>query len=180
MLTLKRFFLAAAIVLAAFLCVLTTPTASAQAGNSPAVAQPSDQQFQPPSDEEIAMLRKDIRSKKKQLIAANMKLTDAEAEKFWPVYDAYTAELVKINDTKYGLIQQYLQTYTTMTDAEADSFTKRWIGVDESVAQLRLKYIPNFRKVLSAKNTALFFQLDRRMSMMIDLQLASQVPLAEP
>jgi len=126
------------------------------------------------------MLRKDIRSKKKQLIAANMKFTDPEAQKFWPVYDAYTADLVKINDTKYALIQQYLQTYTTMSDSEADSFVKRWIGVDESVAQLRLQYIPKFRSVLSAKNTALFFQLERRIQMMVDMQLSSQIPLVEP
>jgi hypothetical protein len=87
---------------------------------------------------------------------------------------------VKINDTKYGLIQQYMQTYTTMSDTEADAFVKRWIGVDESVSQLRLQYIPKFRKVLSAKSTALFYQLERRMQMMVDMQLASQIPLVQP
>ncbi len=46
-------------------------------------------------DQDIDLLRKDIRSKKKQLIAANLKLTDAEATKFWPVYDQYTADLVE-------------------------------------------------------------------------------------
>jgi len=48
------------------------------------------------------------------------------------------------------------------------------------VIELRLKYVPTFRKVLSARNTLLFYQLDRRVSLMIDLQLASQVPLIEP
>jgi hypothetical protein len=52
--------------------------------------------------------------------------------------------------------------------------------VDESVVQLRLKYIPIFRKALSAKGTAMFFQIDRRVQMMIDLQLASSLPLIEP
>jgi len=45
---------------------------------------------------------------------------------------------------------------------------------------LRLKYIPNFEKVVSAKKTALFFQLDRRLSLIIDLQLASSIPLVQP
>lgn len=177
MLTRKSLWIAA--VVAAAWCLMAAPNAAAQANPSPSVVQPT-KDFQPPSDDEIAMLRKDIRSQKKQLIAANMKLTDAEAEKFWPVYNAYTADLIKINDTKYGLIQQYLQTYTTMTDAEADNFVKKWIGVDQSVSELRLKYIPNFRKVLSAKNTALFYQLDRRISLMVDMQLSSQIPLIEP
>jgi hypothetical protein len=67
-----------------------------------------------------------------------------------------------------------------MTDAQADGLSKRWIEVDESVAQLRLKYIPIFRKTLTAKGTAMFFQLDRRVQMMIDLQLASSIPLIQP
>jgi hypothetical protein len=67
-----------------------------------------------------------------------------------------------------------------MTEDQADTLAKRWVEVDASVAQLRLKYIPIFRTVLSAKGTAMFFQIDRRVQMMIDLQLASAVPLIQP
>jgi hypothetical protein len=130
-------------------------------------------------DQEIAMLRSDLRSTRKQVIAANIKLTDTEAEKFWPTYDQYVTELVKINDAKYALIKEYLQN-TNMTDDQADSLSKRWLAVDESVIQLRLKYIPIFRSALSAKGTAQFFQLDRRVQMMIDLQLLGSIPLIEP
>jgi hypothetical protein len=130
-------------------------------------------------DQAIAMLRSDLRSTRKQVIAANMKLTDTEAEKFWPTYDQYVTELVKINDAKYALIKEYLQN-TNMTDDQADSLSKRWLAVDEAVIQLRLKYVPIFRSALSAKATAQFFQLDRRVQMMIDLQLASSIPLVQP
>ena len=131
-------------------------------------------------DEEIAMLRSDLRSQRKQVVAANMKLTDAEAEKFWPLYDQYIAELVRINHTKYELIKQFVQSNGNLTDAQADSSVKEWIGVDQSVSALRLKYAPAFRKILSAKNTALFYQLDRRVQLMIDLQLTSALPLVAP
>jgi hypothetical protein len=130
-------------------------------------------------DQEIAMLRSDLRSTRKQVVAANMKLSDTEAEKFWPTYDQYVAELVKINNTKYDLIKEYMQS-GNMTEEQADTLSKRWLTVDESVVQLRLKYIPIFRKALSAKGTAMFFQIDRRVQMMIDLQLASSLPLIEP
>ena len=130
-------------------------------------------------DQAIAMLRSDLRSTRKQVIAANMTLTDTEAEKFWPTYDQYVSELVKINNAKYALIKEYLQN-TNMTDEQADSLSKRWLAVDESVLQLRLKYIPIFRAALSAKATAQFFQLDRRVQMMIDLQLLGSIPLIEP
>jgi len=132
------------------------------------------------SDQDIDLLRKDIRSQKKQVIAANMKLTDAEAEKFWPIYDQYTAELVQINNAKYAAIKQYAQGFTTLSNTQAQDLTKQVLQVDQSVAELREKYMPIFAKVISGKKTALFFQLDRRLVMLIDLQLASAIPLVEP
>jgi hypothetical protein len=151
----------------------------AQSGTAQ-TAQPVASRDDPSSiDQAIAMLRSDLRSTRKQVIAANMKLTDTEAEKFWPTYDKYVTELVKINDAKYALIKEYLQN-TNMTDDQADSLSKKWLTVDEAVIQLRLKYVPIFRSSLSAKATAQFFQLDRRVQMMIDLQLASSIPLVQP
>jgi outer membrane murein-binding lipoprotein Lpp len=149
------------------------------------LCQNADQNTQPVAasassiDEQIAMLRSDLRANRKQVIAANMTLTPAEAERFWPVYEQYVNELVQINNTKYALIKEYLQN-TNMTDEEAFSISKRWVEVDAAVVQLRLKYIPIFRKALSAKGTAMFFQIDRRVQMMIDLQLASSLPLVQP
>ena len=153
----------------------------AQSQSSNTMAQPAPAPQDPAlSDQDVQMLRKNLRSQRRQVIAANMKLTDAEAEKFWPLYDQYIAELVKTNNTKYELIKQYVQAQGNLTDAQADSAVRQWIGVDQSVSALRLKYVPAFRKVLSAKNTALFYQLDRRVQLMIDLQLASALPLVEP
>ncbi|HEX3471036.1 MAG TPA: hypothetical protein VHT28_07605 [Silvibacterium sp.] len=131
-------------------------------------------------DQDITLLRKDIRSQKKQLIAANVPLTDAEAQAFWPVYDQYTAELVAINNDKYALIKEYAQNYGTMTDAQADDWTQRLLKLDVNVAGLRQKYWPNFRKVLPAKKTALYIQVERRAQALIDLQISSQVPLVQP
>jgi Spy/CpxP family protein refolding chaperone len=131
------------------------------------------------SDQYIELLRKDVRSMKKQIIAANLDLTDKEAEKFWPIYDQYSAELQKINDTKMALIKDYAQNYTTMTDEQAEAYVKGRAAVDESVNRLRLKYFPIFHRVLSGKTTATFFQIDWRISLMIDLQLASHIPLIQ-
>ena len=166
-LTLSMFIFAAGESIIAQPCVAQTTQTADRSDNGSSIGQ------------EIAMLRSDLRSNRKQVIAANMKLTDTEAEKFWPIYDQYVNELVKINGAKYALIKEYLQN-TNMTDEQADGLSKRWVDVDASVAQLRFKYIPIFRKVLSAKGTAMFFQIDRRVQMMIDLQLASSIPLIQP
>jgi hypothetical protein len=132
------------------------------------------------TDQDIAMLRKDLRSQKKQIVAANMQLTDSEAEKFWPVFEKYTDELMTINNKKYAAAKQYVQTYDTLTDAQAVQLTRDALDVDQSVAQLRLRYIPIFETVISPKKTALFIQLDRRLVLLIDLQLSSSLPLAPP
>ena len=134
---------------------------------------------QEPIDEDIKLIRKDLRSEKKQIVAANMNLTDAEAEKFWPVYDRYAADLAKINDQKAALINEYWQTFDTMNGEQAESYVRKRGAVEESIMQLRLKYIPIFGKVLSGRQTALFFQIDWRLGLMIDLQLA-KMPLIDP
>lgn len=132
------------------------------------------------TDSDIQLMRKDLRSKKKQLVAANMQLTDTEAQKFWPVYDQFTVETTKLNDYRLALVKEYVENYAGMTDDQAQSLLTRWIVADESVVALRLKYIPIFQKVLPAKKVVRFFQLDRRIVLMVELQVASEVPLVNP
>jgi len=130
-------------------------------------------------DQSFHLFREDLKSQKKQMIAANMTLTDAEAEKFWPVYDRYAADLAKIYDTKLELVEQYADSYTTMNGDEAEAYIRRRAAVEQEVMQLRLKYVPEFRKVLSGRETALFFQIDWRLDLLVNLQLA-QAPLIDP
>ena len=131
------------------------------------------------NDANIQLMRQDIRSERKKVVAANLPLTDTEATKFWPVYDRYIAETIKVNDVRFALLKEYAKN-DTATEEQADSFIKRWLALDQDNTQLRLKYIPEFEKVISHKKTAMFFQIDRRVGMMIELQLASQVPLVKP
>jgi hypothetical protein len=155
-------------------------TAAQSATQSPSTTQAqASTADQKATAQDIELMRKDIRSIRKQLVAANLKLTDTEATKFWPVYDQYIAELVKVNNTKYDLLKEYFNSYGQLTDEQADSMTTRLLKLDVSVAELRQKYQPLFRAAVPAKVAASFFQLDRRIAMMIDLQLSSQIPLVQ-
>ena len=86
----------------------------AQATSSGQATASASKDSQASVDQDVSLLRQDIRSKKKQLIAANLKLTDAEATKFWPVYDQYAEESTKLGDEKYALIKEYAQGYGTL------------------------------------------------------------------
>jgi len=125
------------------------------------------------------LLRKDLRSQRKQIIAANLQLTDTEATKFWPVYDQYTAELISINDRKFALIQECADSWGKLTNEQSLSFIQQWLDLDIEIAQLRQKYVPIVNKTLEGKKAATFFQLDRRIAMMIELQVSSQMPLVQ-
>jgi hypothetical protein len=122
-------------------------------------------------DQDVSLLRKNLRAQKKQLIAANLTLTADQATKFWPVYDQYAAELSKLGDQKYALTKEYAQGF--------GSLINRSLALDENIAQLRRKYVPIVNQVLRGTKTATFFQLDRRITSLIDMQLATEIPLVQ-
>jgi len=128
-------------------------------------------------EKDLALLRRDIRAEKKKIIAANLALSETEATKFWPVYDQYVAEMTKHNDEFYSLIKDYAANQKTITDAQASAMIKRWAAVQIEQVQTRQKYIPLFEKVVPGKTVALFFQIDRRLYALLDLQVALEVPL---
>ena len=153
--------------------VLGGPTASAQ--QTP----PQESTTHVISNQDLNLLRQDLRSKRKQLIAANLKLTETDAAKFWPVYDQYITELIAINDKKFGLIQEYADNWGKLTNDQSLLFARNWLEMDIAIAQLRQKYVPIVAKVLDGRKTTTFFQLDRRIAMMLELQVSSQMPLVQ-
>jgi hypothetical protein len=153
--------------------MLTGATASAQ------IVAPQESSSRTISNQDLDLLRKDLRAKRKQLIAANLKLTEAEAARFWPVYDQYIKELIAINDKKFALIQDYAENWGRMTNDQSLLFIRQWLDSDIATTQLRQRYVPIVSKVLDGKKTATFFQLDRRIAMMIELQVSSQMPLLQ-
>ena len=128
-------------------------------------------------EKDLALLRRDIRAEKKKIIAANVSLTETEATKFWPVYDQYVVEMTKYNDEFFGVVKDYAANIKTLTDAQASSMIKRWVEIQIGRDQLRQKYIPLFEKVIPGKKVALFFQIDRRLYALLDLQISSEIPL---
>ena len=131
------------------------------------------------TDLDIQMIREDIRDHRKQVIAANMVLTPDEATKFWPLYDQYIQETIKINDNRWDLIKAYAANYDKLTDDLASDYMKRSGAVDQQLMALREKYVPIFGKVISPKKTAMWYQMDRRLDLVINLQLAAMIPIVD-
>ena len=128
-------------------------------------------------DKDVEMFRADLRSQRKEIMAQNMTLTTDEATKFWPIFDQYRKEAIKPNDVRWAVIKEYAANYNTMTEAQAQDYMKRANDVDEQLLALRMKYVPIFEKVISAKKTALWYQIDRRVDLLINLHLSTTIPM---
>jgi hypothetical protein len=150
---------------------------SAQTAAPAAAAAPAADKPLTPAD--LEGLRAELRSARKQITAETLVLTDTEATKFWPIYDQYIAELTVINNEKFALITEYVNLFGKFDDKTATDFGKRWLNDDVRIAALRTKYFPIVGKVLPGVKTTTFFQIDRRLQLLVDLKLASGLPILQ-
>ena len=155
--------------LLALVCAVTAPSSSAIAQKETATGVEVEK--------DIALLRRNLRTEKKKVVALNMPLTETEATKFWPVYDQYALDMSKHNDAFYALIKEYAANQKTLTDAQAADMLKRWSAIQIDIAQTRQKYIPLVEKVIPGRKAAHFFQIDRRLYALMDIQVAQEIPL---
>ncbi|HEY6817715.1 MAG TPA: hypothetical protein VI168_19440 [Croceibacterium sp.] len=149
---------------------------------TPALAQGNaslDMPTEPLTAEALEGLRAELRATRKQLMAQNLHLTEDEATRFWPVYDRYAADLTKIKNDQYTLIAEYANTFGRYNDEGATDFIKRWLDLDVRTTTLRASYVPIVGRVLPGVKATTFFQIDRRVSMMIDQRIAAMLPVLQ-
>ena len=145
---------------------------------SPAIfSQTADVRAKPITDAEVQLLRQDIQSVKNQVIKDTMAFNEKEAGAFWPVYKEYSAAQHSIADRRLAIVTDYAQSLDKMDDAKARDLTTRMFAIDDETQALRKTYFPRFEKAVGAKRAAKFYQVDSRLTQMVNLQLASEVPL---
>ncbi len=125
----------------------------------------------------IELLRTDVKSEAKSILAEVMNFSGDEAEKFWPIYKEYEAEITKQGDKKFDYIMKYADNYDTMTDALADQLAKGALDLEQARHDLKVQYYERIKKALGAKLAARFMQVHNQILMLIDLQVASSLPI---
>ena len=129
------------------------------------------------TDDDIKLIRQDVQSIKDDVIRDTMQFSDTEAAAFWPVYKQYATEQHAIAEKRFGVIMDYAKTIDSMTDAKANDLTQRMLQVEDDTQALRKKYLTKFETAIGAKRAAKFYQVDNRLSLIVNLQLASEIPL---
>ena len=154
------------------LCALLAP-ALALAADKPVV----NEKF---SDLEpaIQMLRQDVGKDRRAIVKANMLLTNSEAERFWPLYDQYRAEIHKVGDRRLKVITDYAANRDSMSEEEANRLAREWLDAEKQRVDIKEDYLKKFQKEgLSARTTARFFQIDQKLDATVDAALAARIPL---
>jgi hypothetical protein len=133
----------------------------------------------PLTDDDIKLMRQDVQSIKDDVIRDTMQFNNTEAAAFWPVYKQYAQEQHAIAEKRFGVIKDYAKSFDTMTDATASELTQRMFQIEDDIQSLRKQYYPKFQAAIGGKQAAKFFQVDNRLSLIVNLQLASAIPLVQ-
>jgi hypothetical protein len=144
---------------------------------APASASPNADARKKNIQEYIELLRSDVRQQKAEMMGAVMQLSATDAAKFWPIYSEYDAELAKVNDLRVANIQEYARSYSEMTDARADELIQNALGYEKQRSELLAKYYDRVKQTLGAITAARFVQVEHQLLLIIDLQVASSLPI---
>ena len=130
----------------------------------------------PSIDSAIEVARANMQADKATVITATMNFSDKDGAAFWPIYRQYEHERSVLDDGRVAVIKEYTQKYPNLSDSEAKAMAERMFDYDSRLAALKKKYFKKFNKVLPALTVTKFFQLDRRIDLLVDMQVESSLP----
>ncbi len=127
----------------------------------------------------IEKYRADFNAAKKETINEVMKLNDAEAQKFWPIYQEYESKLNAFSDKRLKFANDFTiaQSATTFDPDQAKDLTKRWLNMQHERINLWETYAGKISRAVSPVRAAQFLQIENQIATMLDLNVQSNVPL---
>lgn len=139
------------------------------------------QNQQPSLATAIEAARADMQADRSKIIGLAMNFSDKDAAAFWPIYRKYEYERSTVDDLRAAVIKDYIEKYSTLTDADAKAMTERMFDCESRLVTLKKTYFKKFNAVLPAVTVTKFFQLEHRIDLLADMKVESSlVPLTQP
>jgi len=157
--------------------VMANGQTPAQSAKAPSAKTPATDAQKKNIQEYIELMRSNVRDQKAEIMGAIMQLDINDSAKFWPIYSAYDAELSKLNDLRVQNIEEYAREYPQMTDEKADALIQKALEYQTLRSQLLAKYYLQVKQALGASTAARFIQVEHQLLLIIDLQIASSLPI---
>jgi hypothetical protein len=124
------------------------------------------------------LLRSDLRTQKVAIITEMMGFTEEEGGKFWPLYREYETEMAALADERVDLIEEYVRDYAKVTDPAADKMARQALSLEAKRQAVKAKYYDRVAKATSPRLALRFLQVEHQLQLLIDLQIASSLPVA--
>ncbi len=125
----------------------------------------------------MELVRSDIRAEAQTIMTATMQLSNDDAEKFWPVYREYELERSKWGDQRLAMIKSYAEQYESMTDETARQLADQWFKLQDNRLKLWKDFYKKIEMEVSASVAARFIQIENQLNMILDIQIAQELPL---
>ncbi len=127
------------------------------------------------------ILRQKLKADRKLVVAQNLTLTEAEAAKFWPVYDAYQKDLQQINERLAATILAYADAYNKgpIANETSKKLLDEAVATDDAEARLRSALVPKVLAVLPATKAARYVQIESKIRAAVRYELAAGIPLVQ-
>ena len=127
----------------------------------------------------VAAFRDAVRADKKAVVAKNMELTEAEAKKFWPLYEAYQKDLDKVTQRQNKAILDYVNQSSTMTDANAKRIARELLDADAEEQRLRERQLKRLYAILPARKAIRYLQIENKIRTLGHYDMGAQIPLVQ-
>ena len=125
------------------------------------------------------MVRGFMENERETMIEEELRLTDAEAEGFWPIYEAYRAEIDVLQNRYASLISEYAENYDALSDETAQHIVDEYFEIENGLLAVREAYVERFTEILSIQKTTRFYQIENRIDNVADLALMREIPLID-
>lgn len=125
------------------------------------------------------MVRGFMEAEREVMIEEELRLTNAEAEGFWPIYEEYRAEIDELHDRYAELIGDYAESYGGLSDQDAQRIVDEYFEIERGLLDVREAYVERFTEVLSIQKTTRFYQIENRIDNVADLALMREIPLMD-
>jgi Spy/CpxP family protein refolding chaperone len=154
--------------------VCTTPAWAADAPASNSAAAPA---AGPTQEQVMTQFRDDLQATAADVMAKGLTLTADQAAKFWPMFQTFQKEQKTIIDDQLASLAKYSDAYKTMSSADALAYVTSLLTRDQKIHDLRVKYLAKFQEVVPPNIAARAIQIDRRLGLVAQVKVSSQVPL---
>ena len=118
----------------------------------------------------------DVATKRTEVMAKALLMTEAERRLFWPIYDAYQRELTLVTTERQALVREYLKEAATIDDARAKLLIAKAFEIQQRRGTLLKRYAEELQEQLPGKLVLKFVQVELQLQHLTDLQIANQLP----